>query len=107
MSDALPTLPTDPALANSAVARCCEAATAAKRAAIAKRQATYDCTYAAREAYRKVMPPLSGADNIRDFVACVAHGLLLGVLSDSECTRLLYAAQVAGGMAQTRVPKAG
>jgi hypothetical protein len=53
------------------------------------------------------MPPLSGADNIRDFVACVAHGLLLGVLSDSECTRLLYAAQVAGGMAQTRVPKAG
>jgi len=45
--------------------------------------------------YRSSMPRLSGADNIRDFVACVAHGICIGVIPGPEGTRLLYAAQVA------------
>lgn len=106
MFDTIPTQSSDPALANPAVARCCDAGTASRRAAIAQKQSPYECTVATREAYRKVMPPLCGADSIRDFVACVAHGLLLGVFSDSESTKLLYAAQVAGGMAQNRTSKA-
>ena len=108
MFDTIPTQSSDPALANPAVARCCAAGAAARRAAIAQKQSRYDCTVATREAYRnKVMPPLCGVDSIRDFVACVAHGSLLGVFSDSESTKLLYAAQVlAGGMSQSRTSKA-
>lgn len=49
----------------------------------------------ARMAYLKAMPPLAGAENIRDFIACVAHAMMLHILQPEECTRLLYAAQVA------------
>ena len=49
----------------------------------------------AAQAYRNAMPPLVGAHNIRDFIACTAQGMLMGVI-DSACgARLLYAAQVA------------
>jgi hypothetical protein len=48
-------------------------------------------------AYRNAMPRLVGYENIRDFVACVAEGLLLGAITDSQSSRLLYAAQVAQG----------
>jgi hypothetical protein len=41
------------------------------------------------------MPSLSGFDSARDFVACVAHGLLIGAIPDEQATKLLYAAQVA------------
>lgn len=40
-------------------------------------------------------PPLSGADNIRDFIACVAHGMLIAAIEGPAGARLLYAAQVA------------
>ena len=41
------------------------------------------------------MPPLLGAENIRDFIACVAHGMLIGTIENKDATKLLYAAQVA------------
>jgi hypothetical protein len=47
------------------------------------------------EAYRETMPPLVGARNIRDFIACVAHGMLLHVFEANEGSKLLYASQVA------------
>jgi hypothetical protein len=47
------------------------------------------------EAYRKVLPPLSGHQNICDFIACVAHGMLIEAISGADGSRLLYAAQVA------------
>lgn len=50
---------------------------------------------AAGEAYRTALPPLTGAVNIRNFVACVAHGMVLNVFQPSEGSKLLYAAQVA------------
>ena len=43
------------------------------------------------------MPRLVDYENIRDFVACVAEGKPLGAITDSESSRLLYAAQVAQG----------
>jgi hypothetical protein len=49
----------------------------------------------ARNAYCKAMPPLAGYHNIRDFIACVAQGIMLGAISESQSTRLLYAVQVA------------
>jgi hypothetical protein len=45
--------------------------------------------------YRSCMPKLDGRDNIRDFVACVAHGMCASIIPGAEGTRLLYAAQVA------------
>lgn len=51
----------------------------------------------AQAAYRRAMPLLIGYDNIRDFIACVAQGMLLGAISDTQSSRLLYAAQVAQG----------
>jgi hypothetical protein len=41
------------------------------------------------------MPLLSGYESIRDFIACTAHGLLIGAIDGVHGTRLLYAAQVA------------
>ena len=106
MYDPSQKIPPDAALANAAVARCCDAGSAAQRAASARQLSNYDSNIAIHQAYRKAMPPLAGPDNIRDFVACVAHGMLSGVFTSSESSKLLYAAQVAGGMAHNRAPKA-
>ena len=46
-------------------------------------------------AFRDAMPPLSGTENIQDFIACVAYGMLTDVIPPEIGTRLLYAAQVA------------
>jgi hypothetical protein len=57
-----------------------------------------------RIAYCSAMPKLSGATNIRDFIACVTYAMALDILPGNEGTRLLYAAQVAH-MALTKRPK--
>lgn len=54
---------------------------------------------AANRAYRRAMPVLTGYDNVRDFIACAAHGVLIGALTKEDGTALLYAAQVALGVA--------
>jgi hypothetical protein len=58
-------------------------------------------------AYCFAMPKLSGAGNIRDFVACVTYGMLMGIIPGSEGTRLLYAAQVAHTTLTKRPKKRG
>jgi hypothetical protein len=57
----------------------------------------YDAAEKAGEAYRAALPPLTSRDNCRDFIACVAHGILLGAIPESSAGKLLYAAQVALG----------
>lgn len=47
------------------------------------------------EAYRAALPPLVGLENIRAYIACVAHAIAIGAVSDYDATRMLYAAQVA------------
>jgi hypothetical protein len=46
-------------------------------------------------AFRTALPPLVGFYRICDFIACVAHGVLLGAISGADSSKLLYAAQVA------------
>ena len=48
-------------------------------------------------AYRSAMPPLTGPENIRDFIACTAHGMLIEAIDGPDAARLLYAAQIANG----------
>ena len=90
-----PLNPSCPASANHAVARCTRAYADAMQSATEQRKHHYDATKEAKNAYRQAMPPLSGHENICDFIACVAHGILIEAISGSDGARLLYAAQVA------------
>lgn len=99
MSEAIELVPAaprnlNPAAENLAVARCCEAWTLTFQET-ARREGEAVATVEAEQAYRKAMPPLSGAGNIRDFIACTAHGMLIGAIGGPDGARLLYAAQVA------------
>lgn len=97
-----------PSLNNPAVARCYAAGVAAYRAGIKVRNDEQTRHFArdhANEAYRQSMPPLSGADNIRDFIACVTYGMIIGTINPYEASRFLYAAQVAGNLARRRPQK--
>ncbi|HUD55992.1 MAG TPA: hypothetical protein VMR02_12235 [Terracidiphilus sp.] len=98
-----------------AVARCCHSMQTAYRTI----KSTYDengdeseeqcqdrAAEAAQRAFCQAMPPLSGCENIRNFIACVAHGMLLDVFTGAESTRLLYAAQVANTAARSHAAKA-
>jgi len=95
--------PASPALANSAVANCCRAFEASWDESLAEEEEMdedeeFDEYRAAKDAaiaFRSAMPPLSGKDNIRDFIACVAHGMLIGAIDEDKGTKLLYAAQIA------------
>lgn len=91
-------LPTPPGqdLENPAVAACCRAWEETYEEALESGDVSeYDATQRANQAFRDAMPPLTGAQNIRNFIACVAAGLLRSVFSGSEGPRLLYAAQIA------------
>jgi len=49
----------------------------------------------AAAAYCRAMPLLFGSGNIHTFLACVAHGILIGAIPREKGSQLLYAAQVA------------
>jgi hypothetical protein len=55
----------------------------------------YDATKNAAKAYCMAMPVLADHESIRNFIACVAHGILVDALPDGTTGQLLYAAQVA------------
>jgi hypothetical protein len=82
---------------NAAVSRCCDAWSRSFKTPSQRREPVGPVLVDARRAYCQAMPPLVGYQNIRDFIACVAQGLLLGAISEAQCSRLLYAAQVAQG----------
>jgi hypothetical protein len=46
-------------------------------------------------AYCKAMPVLAGEKGIRDFIACAAHGVVIGAIPETRGGQLFYAAQVA------------
>jgi hypothetical protein len=80
---------------NSAIARCYSEWQRVYKKEKAKGQYWVLAANSAGQAYRNAMPPLTGKENIRDFVACVAHGMLIGAIEGKDGTKLLYAAQVA------------
>lgn len=49
----------------------------------------------AGKAYSGAMPLLAGPDGIRDFIACAAHGILIGAIPPDRSGQVLYAAQIA------------
>lgn len=77
------------------VDRCKDVWDATFRREMARTRDSIGARVTANEAYRAAMPPLTGADNIRDFIACVAQGVLLRTIRECDAPRLLYAAQVA------------
>jgi hypothetical protein len=84
-----------PALENHAVARCVGAFEDAYRAEMNRDALNGDAVAKAGEAYRGALPPLISRDNCRDFIACIAHGILIGAIAEKFAGKLLYAAQVA------------
>jgi hypothetical protein len=78
-----------------AVEACTRAFTEAAEKATAEGRSVDHSRKAAQIAYAMAIPPLTGADSIGDFIACVTRGMLLGAIPGPDATRLLYAAQVA------------
>jgi hypothetical protein len=102
MSEAIQTIPapieayeTSGAATNPAIASCMRAWRHAYQKERVKGTSEYSATIYAGLAYRRAMPPLSGQDNIRDFIACVAYGLLIDAINDKTGPKLLYAARIA------------
>jgi hypothetical protein len=85
----------NPAFVNPAIARCMEAWEKVRGCWVEHGETEDDAAAHAGKAYRASLPPLTSRDNCRDFVACVAHGILLGAIDDKDAGKLLYAAQVA------------
>jgi hypothetical protein len=84
-----------PALENTAVAHCCEVWELTRRQARDAGNSVVVARIAAHKAFQKSLPPLTGLENIQNFIACVGHGMLIGAILTQDGTRLLYAAQVA------------
>ena len=75
--------------------RCCNAWQKSYDAEIPNSGSNVLATYAGAQAYRDSMPILVGYENIRDFIACTAQGILIGAIDGTKSSKLLYAAQVA------------
>ena len=84
-----------PAFSNPAVARCGKVWKKVYRAALAHKKTSYSAYLIAGEAFRATMPSLTTRENCRDFIACVALGILLHAIAERDSGKLLYAAQVA------------
>jgi len=89
---------------NPAVARCMKAWIRTFKEALAKNKSEYESNKAAIQAYRDAMPSPCSYESIRDFIACVARGMLVGIIHGEDSTRLLYAAQVAQGTVRRQPP---
>jgi hypothetical protein len=84
-----------PSLKNPAVALCTEVWLKIHTATLKETGNVYTAERCAAKSYRFAMPPLSGYQNICDFIACAGYGMLLGAIKAENGSKLLYAAQVA------------
>ena len=97
---ALAVMPVDsPALQNPAVAHCCQLWESTGSQALKEGRSLVLAGVAAHKACQRSLPPLTGLENIQDFIACVAHGMLQGSILSPEGARQLYAAQIAKSVA--------
>jgi hypothetical protein len=80
-----------------AIQRCSEAWYTTFDEMLARGSTRLSSRLRANAAYRYAMPPLNTPSNVRDFIACVVHGMMVGAIIDDLGTRWLYAAQVASG----------
>jgi len=95
----LPEIDLNAKQARAAIKRCCAAWQRSYDAYMGRSKGgSMDSIFAAHHAgpaYCKAMPPLAGYENIRDFLACAAHGILIEAIPEKRANQLLYAAQVA------------
>ncbi len=56
----------------------------------------------AQTAYKLYMPAMEDRESIRAYIACVAHGITLGVFAGRDASQMLYAAQVALSLANAQ-----
>lgn len=84
-----------PALQNPAVAHCCEVWDFTRLQSLNAGKNWVLARVDAHKAYQQAMPPLIGLENIQNFIACVAHGMLKGSILHRHGSSLLYAAQIA------------
>jgi hypothetical protein len=95
----LPMVDPNPKQVRAAVKRCIAAWRRAHNAYFeASSRTGMDEILAVRKAgpaYCRALPPLAGRESIRDFIACVAHGILIEAIPQNRANQLLYAAQVA------------
>ena len=85
----------DPMYRSAAVSRCCEAWRIVYKDERAKGTPGVSCYLRANEAYRYAMPPLTTAKNIRDYIACIAHGMMARTIDMIVAPHLIAAARVA------------
>lgn len=95
----VPAIDSDSKQSQAAVRRCCAAWKRAYEAYLrGTDRSNRTRIFAAHEAgpaYCRAMPPLAGYENIRDFIACAAHGILINAIPEKRANQLLYAAQIA------------
>jgi hypothetical protein len=60
----------------------------------------------AAAAFCSAMPELNTRQGVRDYIACVLHGISIGVIDPAHGTKYLYGAQVAGGFLPSEQPSA-
>jgi hypothetical protein len=77
----------------AALRRCCAAWQRALDANL--REGDYTAAKEASAAYCKAMPVLEGEDGLRNFIACAAHGIVIGAIPEKRGGQLFHAAQVA------------
>jgi len=102
LAESLPAV--SPAPISSAGTRCVEAYNGAYKTERASRRDEIAAIRSARRAFRAALPPLSGLENIRDFIACIAQAILLDVIDTADASKLLYAAQVAIAASRVQPP---
>jgi len=84
-----------PALKDPAVTRCIEVWKSTREESLANGKSQFYSGKDAASAYCAAMPPLTGYQNICDFIACVGYGLVIDIIREDRATKFLYAAQTA------------
>ncbi|HWG19836.1 MAG TPA: hypothetical protein VG225_04835 [Terracidiphilus sp.] len=92
---------------NVTVQNCCNAYNKALIAERSKGVKGHEAREKAVEKYRDQMPYLSSQANIRGYIACVAHAMLIDIIRKDDGTKLLYAAQIALAALPREVRSAG
>lgn len=90
-----------------AIERCCDAWYRAYQSAEARGVNKVSVWLRANEAYRNAMPPLDTPENIRDFVACLTHGMIVNTIVHPHSAQLLKAATLAAQIARDSSKAAG
>jgi hypothetical protein len=80
---------------NAAIQRCCLAEKRSRRESKSKGRDIIETQICADEAYRKALPELVGYENIRDFIAAVTHGMVIGNVTAFQAEKLLDGARLA------------